>query len=130
MKTEHTPGPWWYSAGDVMNPDRAFGIIAYDPEPGEAPPINPDPEDEVPTQCVAEICDGDTAEADARLVAASPELLKACKAILRAPSVGSNAPGSVDIRVQSFVFDALRDAIRMAEEGPSGDPRTHKETPR
>lgn len=70
-KTKHTPGPW--ELCDPMNPDRAFGISAHDPcedsedEKGDA------------TQVVAEVCTGPTAEADARLIAAAPDLLAACE---------------------------------------------------
>lgn len=66
--SKHTPGPW--NLCDPMNPDRAFGIEAHDDAEG------PDGD---ATQCVAEVCVGDTAESDARLIAAAPDLLGALK---------------------------------------------------
>lgn len=51
---------------------------------------------------------------DARLIAAAPELLEALQAFLRAPSIGSNGPGSVTIEVQTFNLIAARSAIEKA----------------
>lgn len=74
METRFTPGPWKICI--PMNPDRAYGIEAHDDAEG------PDGE---ATQCVAEICDGspEVAVADARLIAAAPDLFAACEQALQ-----------------------------------------------
>lgn len=72
METKHTPGPWHKSDTDILNPDRVFGIIAHDDCEG------PDGD---ATQVVAEVCDGPTAEADANLIAAAPDMYAVCKEI-------------------------------------------------
>lgn len=101
----HKAGPWWLDPGDVMNPDRAFGIIAHD---------NAEGPDGNATQCVAEVCDGPTALADARLIAAAPDLLAACKDLLRfAESV---RPGGRVLESDADL-ESARAAIARAEGG-------------
>ena len=56
-------------------------------------------------------------EANVRLIAEAPELLKALKSFLRAPSLGSNRPGSLTIEVQDFNLSAARVAIAKVEGG-------------
>lgn len=104
--TTHTPGPWKHDASDVLNPDRAFGIIAHDDAEG------PDGD---ATQCVAEICDGPTAEADARLIASAPTLLAACEEIVRYYQEMSGNPNA-PIPDRYWIRGALmaRDAIAAA----------------
>lgn len=48
------------------------------------------------------------------LLKAAPDLLAALKSFLRAPSVGSNGPGSATIVVQDFNFRAAEAAISKA----------------
>lgn len=48
------------------------------------------------------------------------DLLAACKAILCAPSIGSNGPGSITLEVQTYRLNQLRAAIAKAE-GQDGD---------
>ena len=43
------------------------------------------------------------------------DLLKALESFLRAPSIGSNGPGSLTIVVQDFNLDAARAAIAKAK---------------
>jgi len=57
----------------------------------------------------------DDAKANARLIAAAPELLAALEAFLRAPSIGSSGSGSSTIVVQDFNLRAARAAIAKAE---------------
>ncbi len=49
-----------------------------------------------------------------RIRDAAPELLAALEAFLRAPSVGSNGPGSSTIVVQDFNLRAARAAVEKA----------------
>jgi hypothetical protein len=51
---------------------------------------------------------------DARLISAAPDLLEALKSFLRAPSVGSDGPGSHTIVVQDFNIKAAKAAIAKA----------------
>ena len=74
---KHTPGPWHYSPTDKLNPSRAYGInrdIEVEGDEGMWPS----------TETIAEVCTGETAEADARLIAAAPDLaavLRACASL-------------------------------------------------
>jgi hypothetical protein len=52
--------------------------------------------------------------ANARLIAAAPELLDALEAFLRAPACGSSGPCSVNITVQDYNLKAARAAIAKA----------------
>jgi hypothetical protein len=65
--------------------------------------------------CLAGEWDDARAVANARLIAAAPDLLEACRAFLRAPSTGSSGPGSVTIEVTTFNLNAARAAIAKAE---------------
>lgn len=51
----------------------------------------------------------------ARLFAAAPDLLEALEAFLRAPSIGSDGPGSLTIVVQEFRLKDARAAIAKAK---------------
>lgn len=48
--------------------------------------------------------------------AAMAALMEACRAILRAPSIGSEGPGSSTLVVQEFVLRAVRAALATAEQ--------------
>ena len=92
MNAQHTPGPWAKIGASVANASTRKTIA------------------------VAVGCDGNSGEeeANARLIAAAPELLEALEAFLRAPSVGSGGPGSSTIVVQDFNLRAARAAIAKA----------------
>jgi hypothetical protein len=53
----------------------------------------------------------------ADMLDANADLVNALKSFLRAPSVGSNGPGSTTIVVQDFNLKAARAAIAKAEGG-------------
>ncbi len=55
------------------------------------------------------------AAANARLIAAAPELLEALKSFLRAPSIGSDGPGSSTIVIQEYNRRAALAAVAKAE---------------
>lgn len=77
----HTPGPWVAIKGDVFNQDRTWGVSKYlsreqceeiDGEDATWPSR---------TEVIAEVCfaSNGTDEADAKLMAAAPNLLKVAK---------------------------------------------------
>lgn len=63
--------------------------------------------------CTVHDFDGER-DAHARLIAAAPELLAALHSFLRAPSIGSNGPGSATIVVQEYNIRAAERAISKA----------------
>lgn len=78
-RTQHTPGPWIAVKGDVLNPDRTYGVVKY-LTLEQCEEIDGD-EAAYPsrTEVIAEVCCGPTDEADAFLLAAAPELLEGVK---------------------------------------------------
>lgn len=108
MTQQHTPGPWqietWNYSGSRTVPTirTAKDAIAQLCNLWR-------PEDNPHEMGVAE------QEANARLIAAAPDMLAALKAFLRAPSIGSSGPGSVSIEVQTFNLNEARAAIAKAE---------------
>ena len=108
MKTKHTPGPW-----NVKDSDTVVG-----------------PAGNVVAECCGYSDKATTPEqqaqggreSNARLIAAAPELLEACRLIVL-------AYGHMDDLTNPYVA-AARAAIRKAEEGPGGDSKTHEETSR
>jgi hypothetical protein len=90
MASSYTPGPW------EIDRDRAGSLLGVTPRlrrPGDAPVCFTPP-------IVA------NAEADARLIAASPDLLEACRLAL--------ADCEADERSSSFLADQLAAAIAKA----------------
>lgn len=64
---------------------------------------------------ICSVCDFDgDREDNARLIAAAPDLLRALESFLRAPSIGSNGPGTATIVVQDFNLRAAERAIAKA----------------
>lgn len=55
-----------------------------------------------------------SAKANALLISSAPDLLEALKSFLRAPSIGSDGPGSHTIVIQDFNLRAARAAIAKA----------------
>lgn len=103
-KDLHTPAPWEVSGFKILGPKRAHRT-----KPGVTPPV--------PSQVVAEVetCDRGSyyyypkpiAEANKRLIAAAPELLKAC----HAPAVDAAHDKLSDLLEDT---DAANDDIRDA----------------
>jgi len=89
MNAKHTPGPWY---ADGLRFVRQV---------------------EAPRHVICRL-PHTSGQRDQALIAAAPELLAALEAFLRAPSVGSNGPGSSTIVVQDFNLRAAREAIAKA----------------
>lgn len=83
-KVKHTPGPWAARKGDVFNGDRTWGIVRFF-SLEECQEV--DGEDATPnsrTEVIAEVLSADDGvdEADAKLMAAAPELYSALRLML------------------------------------------------
>ena len=76
--TQHTPGPWqyWPSIGQVNRPGDPNQICNIPPNGDKKP--------------------ADENDANARLIAAAPELLEACKAILDIDNPPAGEEGHID----------------------------------
>lgn len=79
--TKHTTGPWHAIKGDTFHDNRPWGVSRYLSR--EACEEIDGDEAEWPsrTEVLAEVTNGPTAEADAHLMAAAPDLLASCEAI-------------------------------------------------
>jgi len=110
MKTKHTPGPWG------VERDRDGDLIVS--QPGND------------GQVIVSMrgADGPEWDANARLIAAAPDLLAALRIITEwDPAASPNEPGGMSIM---DAIDIAQAAIRKAEEGTGGDSKTHEETSR
>lgn len=93
--TKHTPGPW---AVDYSGPAR---IAIVDTSGSEV------------ALCSKQNDDGDTDEANARLIAASPELFEACKVLLATGSF--NKHGEHAEQAARFARAAIDKATKGAQ---------------
>lgn len=96
-ETKHTPGPWSVNECHVYRYDDEYDETICDTSgaPTEAAFMS-----DVP----------DRAEANARLIAAAPELLEACKRLMGRAFVGSHTP-----REQDPLWKLAHAAIAKAE---------------
>lgn len=104
----HTPGPWTFSKDDQLGDTRFY--IAQE----EGAPYTPDYSD-VAT-LIAETCSGDRVrvqEANARLIAAAPELLEALQRLIPHAHFMTMCATAEDHIVVAAV-DRARDAIAKA----------------
>lgn len=99
-----TPGPWGVDADDKLNPDRAYGITQTWTD-----------EDESGTVVIAEVCHGPTAEADARLIAAAPDLYHALQGLYEL--VSARAIGIPDEQYSRVTAAAAALALATRTEG-------------
>lgn len=92
--TKHTPGPWTYVG---------FGVVQ---------PLSPQANGQkITTQCF-----GPDSEANARLIAAAPDLLAACHALMRAEVMQTEGKRDGATMGQiSLAIDAARAAIAKAK---------------
>ena len=113
-----TKGPWRYDANDKLNGDRAGGIVvdlgqAFAEECGV----------ERATSVIAEVCvaEGDVAEADGRLMAASPVMLEGLRdalAVSRGRVNGRNVTSATRLKEVETVLAATLARIGFAEQHP------------
>lgn len=107
MAVEHTPGPWEVSPDDPhhirLKDEYVFCWVDNEPAENEAVMA--------------------TMQANARLIAAAPDLLSACEAMLGAEELGDRALG----RVAAFLAEtAIAKATGQASEGSTDQPRSHE----
>jgi hypothetical protein len=99
-----TPGPWRYELTDSMEDDEDAFVVMSD-------------------ECdIAEVVSpGDTAEANARLIAAAPDLLAACKEAYARLGDRYRDPSheqfAAENRRWNAMIDAIAAAVRKAEGG-------------
>lgn len=93
--SEHTPGPWTIFA------DKGAAVCILPAErPGEV--------------CSFEGRGGPEREADARLIAAAPELLEACKLYWNAVDLMNDGPDDSDVALASGWFQKAQTIARAA----------------
>ena len=95
----HTPGPWFVN-GPYDSPCDYFIRTYHDEEHFDIACANVD--------------ETGNSRANARLIAAAPELLEALESFLRCPSVGSDGPGTSTLRVMDYHLKSARAAIAKA----------------
>lgn len=109
MKNEHSPGPWaigseYSNQQDELEDADGRTIAVFwtrsAPERATARP---------------QFKDVPQLKANLTLAKAAPELLEALESFLRAPSIGSNGPGSATIVVQEYNVRAAWAAIAKAK---------------
>lgn len=101
MKTKHTPGPWFTGC----NYPKGIQIITVNSKTDE------------PNGLIAKVnkgawCNKEIDTANARLIAASPDLLEACKAVLHCNNYSQSGPISAEF---SDVLNMVEKAIAKAE---------------
>ncbi|MDD3092473.1 MAG: hypothetical protein PHG80_12675 [Methanoregulaceae archaeon] len=113
-KTQHTPGQWRIASSDECKAMNSTMAVVTDTQSGiivvanvwktndKIPSIDRDPQ----------------AAANARLIAAAPELLEACKELVQSLEVEKKRSGIV-----CFGFEAAKAAILKVEEGVKSEKR-------
>lgn len=116
---EHTPGPLEARKGDVLNPDRTYGVVKLLSRETCRMIDGDESAYGQRTEIVAEVCaaDNGTDKADAILFAAAPDLLEACE---KAQHRFAEQNGNVSEEVWNANYeaeDALDAAIKKAKGG-------------
>jgi hypothetical protein len=110
--SKHTPGPWEYDR--MLLPqrakDRRCGFVVN----------GPDTKEELPTRvCDMRVPAGidgfGEGEANARLIAAAPELLEACEAMLKCSPMQQGERNGAIMGMISGAIDKAREAIAKAK---------------
>lgn len=99
MGTKHTPSPWAYREGGVFEPFEVYPTHGGPPVYGDWAPV-----------CLVQDYGDDEAEANARLIAAAPDLLDACAFALTILEGMGNGQGDA--------ANACRAALSKAEPRP------------
>ena len=102
-ETKHTPGPWDYAGPSDIGRD-SYSIYGSGPLAHTAGPSDY----------------GDAAEANARLIAASPELLEACEVANRFFEENDDFTDG-EYPIPGFILD-MRIAIKKARRGQAHNP--------
>jgi len=112
----HTTGPWEARKGDVLNPDRTWGVVRLLSR------------EACITEVIAEVTCGPTDECDARLMAAAPDLLYALQqAAGRLEMVASDMRGGLlghNIGLQEYADGLGRCAKRAYDIINNAEGRT------
>lgn len=112
--SKHTPGPWVAIEGDTFNRNRPWGVSRYLSRQ-ECEEIDGDASTwPSRTEVIAEVCGGSDPEqvkADARLIAAAPELLEALEHVYEVFAPINDSVGGYGALVQA------RAAIDKAKGG-------------
>ena len=83
MSTKHTPGPWEISAKYGRRSDGSIAIMTKTPEGEKIPVAYANLTADVPAKVRQEMSCDEESEANARLIAAAPELLYTIRAAKR-----------------------------------------------
>ena len=102
-----TPGEWIAVKGDVLNPDRTWGVVVYLSKEGHEEIDGPDCEYPSRTEIIAEVCIGPTDESDAHLLASAKPMYYLLSDILSAMNWGGmKRPKQWERRIQDLVEKA------------------------
>jgi len=108
-KIKHTPGPWKYRGWPAKRVDANTDNPAMVGQIAEVDTYG------TVNYGIDSKAAGLEAAANAQLISAAPELLAACRAVLRAPSVNSDGPGSSTIVLQDYRRSEIIKAVEKAE---------------
>lgn len=115
-EVKHTPGPWVAIEGDTFHADRPWGVSRYLSREDHEAIDGEGCEYPTRTETIAEVCGGADPEAvaaDARLMAAAPELLEACKRAVK--WINERKGNLLDDPDESYAPKFLHSAIEKAE---------------
>lgn len=108
IKTQHTPGPWRVASSDECKDMNSTMAVVTGTQNSIIVVANAwKTDDQIPS-----IASDSQATANARLIAAAPELLEACKELVHSLEWEVKRSGTT-----YFGFEAAKAAIKKAEEG-------------
>ena len=88
--SKHTPGPWaWYGPNMLCGGERQSDCVLKSADDGKPYGLG--------TPLIEHHFDGDTAKANARLIAAAPDLLDALRMVLDDPNAFDGRPRTYEI---------------------------------
>ena len=109
QEAAHTPGPWRATSRNIENVANWASRIPFAIEIEVGHSVAP----------IADVCDQPAAEANARLIAAGPDLLAACKSMIEWDDREKDHAVDFSARMAlcDAAFKAARAAIAKAEGG-------------